>query len=304
MGKITIAQILDKVTNKENFKSLQDFIDFACYFLDYIEKNKQAIIVSQNEHIYNFFQYNKEADYRVTRPFNSNLLYSYSDFLSKANELVRVIKELKRYREEAEINDRSIINRTIYTIQQSIGFALDALPASQTNTARKLNGDYFELLILILLRELGIDAKNGVVQIPVKIDGQVLFSMSYQHDLVITDNEGNVNLIGSVKTTSKDRIDKIFIDKFLYNKLTETSIPHIAIFLHDVQRKKTKDPRKFGINTTFLSGHFKGYTVKLNPLDGVYYFDPRPIMQTDTLLSQHIQTFDNLICEDIWRYLD
>ena len=35
------------------------------------------------------------------------------------------------------------------------------------------------------------------------------------------------------------------------------------------------------MSATFLPGHFKGYTIKLNPLDGVYYCDIRPNMQTD-----------------------
>ncbi|MEI3140881.1 MAG: hypothetical protein V8S34_04585 [Lawsonibacter sp.] len=102
--------------------------------------------------------------------------------------------------------------------------------------------------------------------VPVVVDGQELFRMSYQHDLIV-ESGGQLRAIGSVKTSSKDRLDKIFIDKFLYNKLTNADTPHFAIFLNDVQRKG-REPH-FGVNTTFLSGHFKGYTVKLNPLDGV-----------------------------------
>jgi len=129
-----------------------------------------------------------------------------------------------------------------------------------------------------------------------------LFNTTYQHDLLISeDNE--IKIIGSVKTSSKDRIDKIFVDKFLYNKLTSTALPHIAIFLNDVQRKKTKHQNRYGINATFLPGHFKAYTIKLNPLDGVYYCDIRPNMITDELLSQHIQTIDNFFYRDIWNLL-
>ncbi|MDR2849817.1 MAG: hypothetical protein LBW77_04640, partial [Verrucomicrobiota bacterium] len=102
---------------------------------------------------------------------------------------------------------------------------------------------------------------------------------------------------------SKDRLDKIFIDKFLYNKLTETTVPHIAIFLNDVQRKKTAKENRYGIGSTFLPGHFKGYTVKLNPLDGVYYCDLRPNMRTDAILKDHIRTFDHLLLDDIWRFV-
>ena len=60
---------------------------------------------------------------------------------------------------------------------------------------------------------------------------------------------------------------------------------------------------EYGINATFLPGHFKGYTVKLNPLDGVYYCDIRPNMKTEKILKDHIKTFDHLLCEDIWKFI-
>lgn len=303
-----VQDIVRFVHNKENFKSIKNYVRFTDLFLKYIEEHKQAEIVSQNEPVYKFFQYNGEADYRVTRPFNSSIIYSAEEFTENSREFMDILEKLKRDKAGAVIPDPSVINRTIYTMQQTIGFALDA--SKEANRARKLNGDYFELLIMLLFREIGIDSSHGVVKVPIKMEGHDLFSMNYQHDLIIRSEEkglkeaGNVKIIGSVKTTSKDRIDKIFIDKFLFSKLTETQIPHIAIFLHDVQRKSTKNPQNYGINGTFLTGHFKGYTVKLNALDGVYYFDPRPNMQTDTFLSEHIQTFDRLLLEDVWRMLE
>jgi hypothetical protein len=53
----------------------------------------------------------------------------------------------------------------------------------------------------------------------------------------------------------------------------------------------------------FLTGHFKGYTVKLNPLDGVYYCDLRPIMKTDAILKENIKTLDHLLVEDVWQFI-
>lgn len=58
------------------------------------------------------------------------------------------------------------------------------------------------------------------------------------------------------------------MDKFLYSRLTDTALPHIAIFLNDVRRKNTRCEDKYGISSTFFPGRFKAYTVKLNPLDG------------------------------------
>lgn len=109
--------------------------------------------------------------------------------------------------------------------------------------------------------------------------------------------------IGSVKTSSKDRLDKVFLDKFLFNRLTSAQVPHVAIFLNDVQRKNTASPREYGISATFLPGHFKAYTVKLNPLDGVYYFDIRPNMRTEPILKDHIRTFDHFLFNDVWNFL-
>jgi hypothetical protein len=147
-----------------------------------------------------------------------------------------------------------------------------------------------------------VNCSSATVKVPVVVKGQVTFHMSYQHDLVIKEGEW-VRIIGSVKTSSKDRLDKIFVDKFLFAKLTGSQVPHIAIFLNDVQRKNTANPREYGVNSTFLPGHFKGYTVKLNPLDGVYYFDLRPNMRNDALLQKHIKTFDHFVFGDLWRLL-
>jgi len=295
-----IKAIAEKATDKHNFKDLKGYADFCSLYLDYVADNLQAVIISQNENHYQFYQYDKSGNFQITRPINSNLMFDAVRFHDVRPNLLDMLHSVKDI--GADDLKRDWINNAIYTIQQSIGAALDALPAGSSNTARKLNGDLFEQFIRLIIKEIGIDCSAGVVQIPVYIDGYKAFDMSYQHDLIIESPE-KLKLIGSIKTSSKDRIDKIFIDKFLYNKLTDTHIPHIAIFLNDVQRKNTRSENRYGINSTFLPGHFKGYTVKLNPLDGVYYCDIRPNMLTEDILKDHIKTFDHLICEDIWKFL-
>lgn len=131
---------------------------------------------------------------------------------------------------------RGLINKFIYTCQQVIGATLDALPAGESNKARKINGDLFERYIRLILCNIGIPVHDGVVSVPVIVDDEELFKMSYQHDIIVEEN-GEIRAIGSVKTSSKDRIDKIFIDKFLYNRLTNVTTPHFTVFLNDVQRK-------------------------------------------------------------------
>lgn len=298
---MNLKQLVNKAKDKRNFTDLKAFIAFCDEYLNFISDNLQATIVSQNENHYCFYQYKKEGNFQITRPINSNLMYDAKQFSKTSKEFLKLLKSIKNI-DEKDDSIRKILNNATYTIQQSVGSALDALPAGQSNTARKLNGDLFEHFIRLIIREIGVDGKAGVVKVPVMLNGEKQFDFSYQHDLIIEQNN-EIKVIGSIKTSSKDRIDKIFIDKFLYNKLTEKETPHIAIFLNDVQRKNTKKENEYGINSTFLPGHFKGYTVKLNPLDGVYYCDIRPNMQADKILKNHIKTFDNLLIDDIWKFI-
>lgn len=298
---MTLKRLVAIASNKERFLTLDDYLGFARDFLEFTADGLQAVIVSRNEPHYNFWQYRQDGSYNVTRPVNSNLMFTPADCGLALADFASLLGNLRDPLANTPGN-RVLLNRATYTIQQCIGTALDALPAGKSNTARKINGDLFERLIRLLLVRLGVDCTSGVVTVPVKVGDEVEFFMNYQHDLVIKYGEV-VRVIGSVKTSSKDRIDKIFVDKFLFNRLTATAIPHIAIFLNDVQRKNTANPREYGINSTFLPGHFKGYTVKLNPLDGVYYCDIRPNMRTEPILRDHIRTFDCLLFDDLWELL-
>jgi len=299
---MSLKQLINIAKDKDKFKSISDYIFFCQRYLDFIEKGLQAVIVSQNEPNYCFFQYRKDGNYNITRPINSDLMYKTTSNNISAKRFIRILSNAKDIPNDDQTS-RAIIRNTIYTIQQAIGATLDALPAGQSNVARKINGDLFERLIKLLVQEIGIDCQSQVVNVPVVVDGIEQFKMSYQHDLLLFQDR-NLKVIGSVKTSSKDRLDKIFIDKFLYSRLTETDIPHIAIFLHDVQRKNTRSRNHYGINSTFLPGHFKGYTIKLTPLDGVYYCDIRPNMKTDVLLRQYIKTIDYFFCNDVYEFMN
>lgn len=219
-------------------------------------------------------------------------LPDYEKFADKFENVLENIHDIKNKESE-----RKLVNNFIYTTQQSIGCALDALPSSKTNTSRKVNGDLFERLIQLTMRKLGfsIDTETLSIRVPGSEE-----TMKYQNDIEIK-VDGRIAAIGSVKTSSKDRIDKIFLDKLMYNRLTQTDTPHFAIFLHDVQRAG-KEP-DFRVGQTFLTGHFKAYTVGLSPLDGVYYCDLRPVMKTDRVLKEHIKSLDCLLCEDVWNYI-
>ena len=296
---MNLRTILRIATSKDKFTAIENYSDFCLTYLEFIKNNLQAVIVSRNENNYRFFQYKKNGTYNVTRPINSELMLPLESFNSKRKIFFELLNNIRDKFAKTRDN-RKLINDFIYTCQQSIGAALDALPANQSNTARKTNGDLFERFIRLIIFEIGVDVTDGTIAIPVNINGTEAFRMKYQHDLIIKVDD-DIKAIGSVKTSSKDRIDKIFIDKFLYNRLTDTNTPHFAIFLNDVQRKGKEG--KYGVNATFLPGHFKGYTIKLNPLDGVYYFDIRPNMRTEDILKDHIRTFDHFLIRDIWKYV-
>lgn len=299
MSKLNLKSLLKKSTDKSNFKSLDDFFNFANEYLEFIETGLQAQIIAQNETNYTFFQYKKDGQYNISRPINSDLFLAINEY-QKAISKIKTLLKSKDKIKGANKTNRDFLKKCIYTTQQTVGACLDALPVGESNKARKLVGDYFELFICLFINKMGFKCSSGWVEIPIKKSGKTLFNMKYQHDLLIK-KDTSLKVIGSVKTSSKDRIDKIFIDKFLYSKLTGTYIPHIAVFLNDVQRKKIKSKRKYGINSTFLSGHFKGYTIKLNPLDGVYYCDIRPNMVSENFLKKYIKTIDYFFCEDLWK---
>ncbi len=298
---MNITFLADFAANKGNFTSIEQYIDFCRTYLAFTAAGLQATIISQNENHYQFYQYREDGYYNITRPINAQLMYAEqeSDKLTEFTKLLANVRDIT----PNDTASRDILKRSIYTIQQSIGAALDGLPAGKSNIARKVNGDLFERFIQLLLRAIGVACNTDMVRVPIYVDSEFQFKMSYQHDLLLY-NQEELKVIGSVKTSSKDRIDKIFMDKFLYSKLMETSLPHIAIFLNDVQRKSTKHENVYGINSTFLSGHFKAFTVKLNPLDGVYYCDIRPNMRREALLKQHIKTIDHFFCSDVWNFLE
>lgn len=303
---MTLSDIVAHAIDKDRFRRIEDYIDFCSMFLDFTESGIQAVILAQNEPHYTFIQYKDDGNRNISRPINSNLMLGSDDFSSISSDFLSILEALRDRATPAD-SKREVITKTIYTLQQSIGVALDALPSGASNQARKINGDLFERLIKIIINYLGIDCASGVVKVPVKDHGGAeLFRSSYQHDLLINSN-GELKVIGSVKTSSKDRIDKIFLDKFLYNQLTGTEIPHIAVFLNDVQRARRRNRQTgqpgYRVSATFLPGHFKAFTIKLNPLDGVYYCDIRSAMLTDNLLNQHIQTIDRLFYEDLWELL-
>lgn len=299
----TLGELVRKVTNVRYFSSLEKYREFCAFYLEYIETGLQARIVSQNENYYQFFQYGRDGKFNISRPINTSLFCTGENFAERLKNFDLAFEVLQNHAVPPD-RIRSDFVQVVYTIQQAIGATLDALAAGKSNQARKRNGDLFENLIRLLIQEMHVDCVSDIVQAPICDDeGTELSRMSYQHDLVIK-NKGEIKVLGSVKTSSKDRLDKIFVDKLLFNRWAGKTLPYIAVFLNDIQRKKSKKINQYGVNSTFLSGHFKAYTIRLTPMDGVYYCDIRPNMKTDPFLSQRIKTIDHLFFTELHRWLD
>jgi len=105
----------------------------------------------------------------------------------------------------------------------------------------------------------------------------------------IAENE----IVVSLKTSSKDRMGKIFLDKMLMERFSKHPVKVIGIFHNDVQRKGENE-----IAYTFVSGLFMVYTKFLCSLAGVYFLDPPPIT-VQKPYSEHISSFSKFILNDL-----
>jgi hypothetical protein len=301
------------VQNKLAFTALEDYIDVCQTFLQFIAESEPTRIISPTHHNYVFYQYDQTFDYKITRPLNTDLfIEDAATFQASLPKFMDFLAELRQYQELTiakaqwqDFIDAREIDRIIYTLQQSIGCIGDSFP--NPNQSRKRIGQLFENLIRLIIQQIGLECQSRTITIP--IPGYPGYQMQYELDVVFSRDKAILTseaefihateIVGSVKTTSKDRIDKIFLDKYLLTKLIGRDVPVIAIFLHDVQRAQ-RGNSLFGINSTFKTNHFLGYTVALNKLDGVYYVDPRPEMTVNQKLREQVRDFQQFLIHDIW----
>jgi len=313
MTEIVLADLQESIQDKTAFGALGDYLAIASAFLTFVESTGPTRIVSPSHPSYIFYQYGEDYGHKITRPLNADLLIATATELQKAFErLITFLADLREYQETAidqtshgRYLEAKEINKVVYTVQQTIGCIGDSF--DNPNQSRKRVGQLFETLIKLIIQEVGLECEPRTISIPVP--GYPGYAMSYELDLVFSRNKAIIasetrlihpsEVVGSVKTTSKDRIDKVFLDKYLLTRLLGRDIPVVAIFLHDVQRAQ-RGKSIFGVNSTFKSNHFLGYTVALNRLDGVYYVDPRPEMQANERLREQIHDFQQFLVQDLW----
>ncbi len=313
MTQPTFGDLQESLRDKAGFRHFADYEKFCSAFLGLLQTAKPTRIVSPSSPHYVFYQYDQERDHAITRPLNTQLFFESMEELTAAfARFVTFLGDLKKHQQaivDSKGRQRYLesneINRVVYTLQQSVGCIGDSF--ENENQSRKRIGQLFESLVKLIIKEVGVTCEPRVINLP--IPGHPGCEMSYQLDLVFSRNKAIIaaetrhihpsEVVGAVKTTSKDRIDKVFLDKFLLTKLLGREVPVVAIFLHDVQRAR-RGQSIFGINSTFKTNHFLGYTVALNKLDGVYYVDPRPEMKTNERLREQIRDFQSFLVRDLW----
>ncbi len=291
---------LDKVLQSPK-NSIDEFGEVALQVLHYLPNVISDSFV-KNNYIINVSEIAGTRKY--IRPINQRLFINAPDeFQEDFENLKAIFTKIRNRNQTYSQKEKNLIDSTLYTMQQSIGAGLDLLVAQ--NSARKHVGNRFEELIKAVFSSIGITNKKIVLQIPYETDeGKKVYKC--ENDLILSpfsemrstpafldENE----IVLSVKTTSKDRMGKMFIDKILLEKFVQHPQKVIGIFLNDVQRKEGNS-----ISYTLVSGLFMVYSQFLTQLEGVYYLDPPPAAGVEPF-SMYMKNFAQLITDDIFRLL-
>lgn len=280
---------------------LTEFKDITRRILDYLPN-----VINEEKGYRNYILCTSNiAGFRKqVRPFNNDLFLRDSKDFTYNYELLSIILENLRNGNRTFIDeDYQIVDKTIYTIQQALGMGFDLLVES--NAARKHVGNRFEELIRAVLSAANISLKKIVISIPYDSDeGEKYYKC--ETDVVVSpfdevrSNSKNIDqdeLIISLKTTTKDRMPKIFIDKILLENFLKHPVRVIGISQNDIQRKGDDK-----VSYTFVSNLFMVYTKFLAQLEGYYYLD-RPSRAYERPFSQYIFPFSRFLLDDIWQLL-
>lgn len=286
---------------QEKKNSLAEFENITVRVLEYLPNVLSEFKVKNG---YKIHSSQIAGTTKYVRPINQRLfIYSPHDFKTKLNDFRIIIEKLKTRHDDWADWEKELIDSVLYTIQQSIGAGFDLL--ANPNSARKHVGNRFEELIKAIFTEIEISNKRTVLQIPYKTDeGEKTYKC--ENDLILSPYSkvkstskhlDEHEIVVSAKTTSKDRMGKMFIDKILLERFVNHNQKVIGIFLNDVQRKETNN-----ISFTLVSGLFMVYSKFLTELEGIYYLDPPPNAYKEPF-NKYMKPFSELVTKDIWNLL-
>src|SRR6266542_2817293 len=280
--------------------SLNEFIDLCIRTLNHLPN---VISNVEEKGIYKLYSSNIAGTLKFVRPINKELfLESTGLFSQNIPRFLSIVNRLRKRQLQFSDEEKKFLDSFLYTIQQSIGVGLDLLV--DPNSSRKHVGNRFEELIKSFFTEIEIPNKRVVFKIPYETD-EGPKSYVCENDLILSKSIDEINkrtieegeLVISVKTTSKDRMGKMFIDKILLEKFTGKKLKVIGIFLNDVQRKESNN-----IAFTLVSGLFMVYNSFLTKLEGVYYLDSPP-NATKHPYNNYIKPFSEFATKDVFNLL-
>ncbi len=237
---------------QHTIKSLSEFKEITKRVLNYIPEVTSLVKEDKGYVIIHSIQASSK---KYARPYRKDLFISSSDdFALMYLDLLEILQKSKEDYNTFSSGDFDIVDKVTYTIQQSFGIALDLL--GNQNANRKHVGNRFEDLISLLVSQIGVNNEKIVLKIPYEDNG----IYSCETDFVFTPHEkvrsnsstiDENEVVVSLKTSSKDRMGKIFIDKILMSKFVERDVKVIGIFLNDIQRKEEEK-----VSYTFVAGLF------------------------------------------------
>jgi hypothetical protein len=287
---------LDKDLQKTK-KTLEEFGDNTIRVLNYLPN---VISSYEDKSGYRINSSEIAGTRKFIRPINKSLFIANElEFMKSFDNLRAIFNRIKDKETLYSDIEKETINRTLYTIQQSLGAGLDLMV--NPNSARKHVGNRFEELMKVTFSEIGISNKKLVLQIPYETD-EGIKTYKCENDLVLSpysdvrSSPSSLDIkeiVVSAKTTSKDRMGKMFIDKILLEKFVRHPQKVIGIFLNDVQRKEDNN-----ISFTLVSGLFMVYSKFLTQLEGIYYLDLPPSAKKAPF-SNYMKPFSELITNDI-----
>lgn len=284
--------------------SIQEFKEITLRVLNYIpdvlneEKEFGGYIICSS---------NIAGTKKSIRPFRKELfIRDLKTFERDFKKFEIIIKEVKSGNRKYADEDFRLVDSVVYTMQQAMGIGLDLMV--QSNSARKHVGNRFEELIRTIFSALGITLKKIVLKIPYDTEeGEKYYRC--ETDVIISpyqkvkSNSTSINLneiVISLKTTTKDRMPKIFIDKVLMERFVGHPVKVVGISQNDIQRKD--DGTESKISYTFVSNLFMVYTKFLAQLEGYYYLDP-PAKVLEKPFNNHVFPFSKFILTDVWKML-
>ena len=254
------------------------------------------------------------------------------EFSRKMEIFQKILAKIRNKEKKYSNDEMDLIDSVLYTIQQAIGVGFDLL-VDPNSARKHVGNRFEELIKAVfttigvpnkkVVIKIPYDTEDGTKDytcendlilspypdlpsdeqrqpVVLSIDGLVS-DISPTDEVILTDKaekstEKYINrseIVVSVKTTSKDRMGKMFMDKILLEKFVGHELKVIGIFLNDVQRKGVDN-----ISYTLVSGLFMVYNQFITELDGVYYLDAPPAANKEPY-NRHIKRFSFLITNDI-----